>query len=438
MTNINQQHIEANKLRKLGNDEEALPLYRELWGKTCDKYDGTGLLHCLRRLKLFSEAIILADDLLSKYPDFEWAQYEIIWTYIQGRLNVLDDDTPIQTLLIEANRIMSLNPKNLAAKTIVFKVLKTAKISNNWKIINDWITRIDPSSLSIVPTATESGKEGWSEQSQWYNYRIKGIIEQHDNEEKLFEAVRLADKAIQLFPKQNKFFLRLKASSYSEMGKYEEAAEIYHNLCAKPKADWWLLHEYALVLQAQNQENDALKLMYQAANSNYKLESMVTLFFNIGQLCNKMEKYKEARAHLLLCKYIREDKGWGISEQITSLIHASNLHLNDSEPASQKEALDICRSEWGTLLHKEGLEQISSNKREIKRALLGKVNSIRPDRSFFFITTADGQSFFCGISQLPPMLNNGDEVRFDAIPSFDKKKNKESYSAVNLNIASTK
>ena len=85
MINISQQKLEANRLRKLGKFEEALPLYRELWAKTGDKFDGAGLLHCLRNMKIFDEAIPFADELLGKYLDFDWAHNEIIWTYIQGK-----------------------------------------------------------------------------------------------------------------------------------------------------------------------------------------------------------------------------------------------------------------------------------------------------------------------------------------------------------------
>ena len=45
--------------------------------------------------------------------------------------------------------------------------------------------------------------------------------------------------------------------------------------------------------------------MYQAAIGNSKLESMVSLFVDIGILCKELGKYEEARAHLVLCKYIR-------------------------------------------------------------------------------------------------------------------------------------
>ena len=148
-----------------------------------------------------------------------------------------------------------------------------------------------------------------------------------------------------------------------------------------------------------------------------------------------MEKYKDARAHLILCKYIRENKGWSIPEQIISAINKLNQHLSESEPESQKEAYSICHSEWIKLLREEGLTQIPDNKREIRRGLIGRVNSIRDDRSFCFINTTDNQSFFCSKSELPYTINNGDELHFDAIPSYDKKKGKDSWRAANIRIS---
>lgn len=432
MPDIDEQKREANSLRKLGEIEKVLPLYRELWKKTGDEFDGAGLLHCLRKMKLFDEAIPLADNLLNKYPHFEWIRNESIWTYIQGTLNVLGDDIPIQTVADKANFIMNLNPKGPAEKVVVFKVLKSAKSSSHWAVVNEWVIKIDPSSLNTNSTVIDSGKERWSDQSQWYNYRIRGLLEEGDSDEELLEALSLAEKAIQLFPKQGKFFTRLRALAYSQLGSYKEAAEIYNNLCRRPNADWWLLHEYAKVLQAQGHKEHALRLMYQAANSHHKLESMVTLFLDIGLLCHEMEKYKEARAHLVLCKYIRENKGWRIPEQIISTISAINQLLNNSEPSSQKEAYDICRSEWDKLLHRDGLMQVSVDERKTRKGLVGKINLINDDRPFCFIITDDRQSFFCSKSELLPTMNNEDEVSFDAIPSYDKKKGKESWRAVNI------
>jgi hypothetical protein len=47
----------ATELRKSGELEKALPLYRELAKDDSDSYSAAGLLHCLRKLHLFDEAM---------------------------------------------------------------------------------------------------------------------------------------------------------------------------------------------------------------------------------------------------------------------------------------------------------------------------------------------------------------------------------------------
>ncbi|GAG59394.1 unnamed protein product [marine sediment metagenome] len=78
MPNLTEQKRKANELRKAGNCKEALLLYRNLWKETGDKFDGAGFLHCLRKLELFDEAIVLADELIVKYPNFQNAFFVLI------------------------------------------------------------------------------------------------------------------------------------------------------------------------------------------------------------------------------------------------------------------------------------------------------------------------------------------------------------------------
>jgi len=177
MINSTEQKQKANDLRKAKNFEEALLLYRNLWKETGDKFDGAGLLHCLRKLGLFDEATVLADELIDKYPDFDWCRREVIWTLISGTLYKLEETEPLEKVLQTAQEIMELNPDDLAKKMVVFKVLKSAKSSNHWKIVNEWVVNIDPASLSTEPMTDSSGRKGWSDQSLWYNYRINGLIQ---------------------------------------------------------------------------------------------------------------------------------------------------------------------------------------------------------------------------------------------------------------------
>jgi len=427
---LTERKQKANVLRKTGDFSGALTLYRSLWEETGDEYDGSGLLHCLRKLELFDDAIVLARALIEKYPDFDWCRREVIWTLISGTLYKFGDSEPLGKVVQTAQEIMDLNPDGLAKKMVVFKVLKSAKSANHWEIVNEWVVNIDPTSISSEPMTDSTGREGWSDQSLWYNYRINGLIQKGDPK----EAIVLVDDILEHFPKQRKFFLRLKALANHYLGDLPESEKIYQELCDRYKPDWWILHEYANVVRETGRRENALKLMYRAASANRKLESMVSLFVDIGMLCKEMELYREARDHLLLCVYVREEEGWSIAESITNTISDLNKIIGDNDkPPSLKEALSFCRTEWVKLSDKDNdLKKLSHKKRKVKKGMVGKVSLGLRDLPFCFINSKDGQSFFCSKTDLPPDVREGGELVFDAIPSFDKKKNQESWKASNI------
>jgi len=66
-----------------------------------------------------------------------------------------------------------------------------------------------------------SGREGWSDRSLWYNYRIRGLVETGNPN----EAIVLVDEISERYPKQRKFFLRLKARSYLLLNNLTEAEQ---------------------------------------------------------------------------------------------------------------------------------------------------------------------------------------------------------------------
>lgn len=200
MTNIREQKEKANEFRKAGRFEKALPMYRNLWKETGDNFDGAGLLHCLRKLELFGEAISFAQELIVKHPKFDWCRNEVIWTLISGVLYKLEENEPLEKVVETAQKIMDMNPRGLAAKMVVFKVLKSAKDYNDWETINEWVVKIDPNLLSTEPMTDSSGRKGWCDQSLWYNYRINGLVKQGGKKEKE-EAINTVDEILERFPK---------------------------------------------------------------------------------------------------------------------------------------------------------------------------------------------------------------------------------------------
>lgn len=425
MSDIEEFHELAHKFWKEKKYHEALPLYEKVWAATGNQYDGAGLLSCLRKTHQYEKAIPLAMELTARFPDFDWGRNESIWTLIYGKLNNLNENTPFEEVLDVANTIMDLRPEDLALKMIVFRVLKVAKASDKWDVVSDWADKLNPEKLSTTPMTDEMGREGWCDQSLWYNYKGRALIELDKSEEAL---QLLIDKTVDKYPKQKKFFIRLKALAFHKLKQLDKAEECYENLCNTARPDWWLLHEYARVLRDKGDVKKALVLMCKAANNNRKLELMINLFQEMGLLFKEVGKLESARAHLILSSLVRQEQGWSVPGEIsTSLAEFTN---NENGPSTIREALCICRKEWeyvsGTITAPSDIKS-----RSPRRGLIGSVLLGMPDRPFCFIECGN-ESFFCRKSDLPTGTNDGETVNFNALPSFDVKKKKESWKAVDI------
>jgi tetratricopeptide (TPR) repeat protein len=413
----------ANSYRKKGDFDEAIPLYESLWRETADPFDGIGLLCCYRKSRLFDKAIPLAEELCKEHTDLTWAAREICWTLIQGKLQIFDESTPLEEVIKISDTVLKYSPDFLAKKLAVFKVLKWAKKKDDWDIIGSWVDRIEPDSLSIEPMHFDSGREGWSDQCLWYNYKINSLLKV----EAFGEARKNALVAQEKCPKQRLFFVRLQAHAMKGIGDIEGAQSLYENLCNKKRPEWWLLHEYGNLLKEVGETDKALFVLCKAAFSNRKLEMMVKLFSDLAQLFLKKGDPEKARAHCYLEKFVRDENGWPISSSLaTSIDRLDSEMLGDSAPLSKQEAFSICRTSWKVTCGND-----TSETRTKKKDLVGQL-TIPKNRPFCFVNTKDGLSAICFSKDMPDDVANGDTVIFDVIPSFDKKKNRESWKAIKI------
>jgi hypothetical protein len=184
MNTVEELQQEANKLRQEKKFADALLLYEKIWAATQNPYDGAGYLHCLRKQRDFVKAVPLSVELREKFPDFDWARNESIWTLIYGKLKQLDVETQFDEIAATAHEIMELNPVDLALKMVVYKILKSAKAGGKWDIVNEWTDKLDPAKLSTKPMTDDKGREGWSDQALWYNYKCKALIGLNKPEER--------------------------------------------------------------------------------------------------------------------------------------------------------------------------------------------------------------------------------------------------------------
>lgn len=426
MNKLYHQKELAKTYRKNGSFKEALPLYKELWENTHDKYDGAGYLHCLRKLKKFDEAIPLAKELEKQYCDFNWCRIEIIWTYISGILNNLEDGDSLGKTLQVAQSIMKLNPDEVALQKTVFTVLKKAKQFKKWDVSCEWVDKLDPEKLTDEPIKTDKGDTGWNYQLIWYHHKVRCLIHQ----EKLEEAVVKADLALQKSNQQAKYFQRLKAIALQEQGHIQKAEEIFLELCNRPRADWWMLHDYALLLKEKGEKEEALQLMYRAASLAFRLEGIIAMIEDIVIINRELNRIEEAFYHLHLYRTIREKNKWKVSEQVTKKL--KNIGEEHGYPleVSFNDARRRCEKYWSQATTKRSTPTKKIQK--VRKGLRGKLTRLKAGVPFCFIQTKEKDSFFCYVSDIPEQVREGTTVKFDLIPAFDKKKQKESWKATNI------
>ncbi len=121
----------ANELRKSGDLKAALPLYKELWENTQDKFAAAGLIFCYRKQRQFDEALEIAEDAYSKFPDFDWCRNEYIWTLIQGKLFPFTEDDNLSDILETVDKILAAKPDEIAFKVTILKLLSTQRSAKN-------------------------------------------------------------------------------------------------------------------------------------------------------------------------------------------------------------------------------------------------------------------------------------------------------------------
>jgi len=418
MTDPKDLAIKANNLRKENKYEEALEYYKQSWDILKDAYTGAGLLHCLRKLENFEQAVSFAKSLIELFPTIDWVKNEVAWTLVSGPFKQVNSFTDA---LIVAEKLDKITSNSIILKQIAFKLLKLADNQENWKIVINWLNKVNPENLSkdfIKGTK-------WNDRSQWkYNY-YKTLLKIGQYEEIIFNI----DECINEFPQIKEFFLNLKAKSFKESERYEDSAKIYEELL-KFKREWWIYKDYADLLLKMKFKENALKMFYHAAILNKSMKIMIKIYHKIGELCIELGKDKEALYHFILSKLIREREGWTVPEDIeASIKQMSESFPNISNISSINQIFSHCLELWkvdGNIKPK-----IQEKKKSKTRIFKGVMNLGYQSQPFCFINTGK-ESIICSKSILPSNIKDNDQVKCEAIPSYDKKKQRDSWKAIKV------
>lgn len=414
---------QANTLRKSGNLKEALPIYEKLFDKEVkDRFDSAGYLHCLRKLKKYDEAMKVAAICEELFTNFNWMRTEIIWTYISN-LKQMTETEPIDKFLSIANKVLFLEPDDVQTNITVLTVLKKAKQMKKWDIATQWVDKLNVLTLNKEPLVANGKTTIWSDYLIWQKYKVTCLIFEKKYQEAIYQLNLIRSDIKQV----EKFFLVLEAEAFKGIGELQKSIDILTKLARNPKADWWIIHRYSLVLNEVGKKEHSLKEMYRAASLSRKLENSIKLFRDIFWLAKELDKLEEAHYHLLLFRMIREHNDWPVHEEVEKQIKLTGEKLKGDKVQTYHEVLRKCRSYWG-----QDISTVVSNK-SIQRNLKGKLIKVKSDRPFCFVKT-QSESFFCNKSEIKGEPVEGLAVKFDVIPTFDQKKQQDSWKAINISF----
>lgn len=414
---------QANTLRKNGNLKEALPIYENLFDKEVkDRFDAAGYLHCLRKLKKHDEAMKVAAICEELFADFNWMRMEIIWTYI-SKLKQVAETEPIDKVLSIANKVLSLEPDDVQTNITVLTVLKKTKQMKKWDIATQWVDKLNPLTLNKEPLVANEKTTIWSDYLIWQKYKVTCLIFEKKYQEAIYQLNLIRSDIKQV----EKFFLVLEAEAFKGIGELQSSIEILTKLTQNPKADWWIIHRYSLVLNEVGKSEQSLKEMFRAASLSHKLENSIKLFRDIFWLAKELDKLEEAHYHLLLFKMIRERNDWPVHEEVVRQINLTGEKLKGAKVQTYHEVLKKCRSYWVQDI------SIESSNKSIQRNLKGKLIQVKSDRPFCFVKTQT-DSFFCHKSEIKGEPIEDLAVKFDIIPTFDRKKQQDSWKAINISF----
>ncbi|MBP8980958.1 MAG: tetratricopeptide repeat protein [Syntrophobacterales bacterium] len=456
----------ADDMRKEQQWAAAAVLYEEAWHKEASPYIARWLIYCRRKAGELNRAAETAKDALNRFPDHSYLKTEYAWVLYDGPIREARERGNIDQLIACAEEALQLSADELFVTRVAQTVVKKAKSMSPppWEIVADWAAMINPVRLSDQKRTTGEGKTFMSEREEWYVGLAKALLETGNHG----EARRIAQEGLQNFPGEI-FLLRTSALACYHGGDHEAGAAEMRALQHLPRFDWYMKAELAEMEAFLGNTSLAYRLVCQALGNRQDDKYKLHYFWVLADLALQLKKLEVAAAHVSLIRAIRTNEGWKIPPGLEDLETRINDALTSVGaswpllPEKMNELSRYCRElrraegliagseRGGAEVRKRspgretegGVEEersriTKSEKGDTAAAvgmrLSGTVLKIDPARPFTFINPDDGgEAIFVTVRDLPPTCAHaGAHVTFSLAESFDRKKNRASVRATQI------
>lgn len=345
---------------------------------------------------------------------------EIYYTQFAG-----NKPSPLEVLRKALTAMFELAPPTnpysftpMATFKLVKQLLNQQQI--NWQEIEDWLLKLDPDLLDEKTfTFTDTrGKirELASPKEEWFTLmiRAKGGLGKSGE---LLEMLNTARKQPFKWHYGNDIWLaRKEAYALNELGEKQKAEAILRKIILQKK-DWFLLFDLAQLVEDKQEK---LRLLCTAALGHGKNEMKLKVFETLFQCIKDDPEYRrEAALHLCLVVTLREENNWPVSDSMLREIKSRGVTI--TMEGSSLKIINSLVSFWKKMA-----------KRRAER-LNGIIETVFQNNKAGFIRHGKEKIFFSA-GRLEGKLQPGDRVSFETEDSFDKKKNRSSVIAVNLQI----
>lgn len=342
----------------------------------------------------------------------------------------------IEILIPILNSFISEFSKTLSSNlfSIVLKSEKK-KPAPNWKLINEFCSKIDKEKLSKECSTIQVPRKGElkdmelaSDFENWYAYKTKALSKLGEWQE-CFDLSKDALEKIENFHYSNDvWFLRRIALSKRNLGNTEDTIQELHSILKK-KREWFIQKELAELYFEKGNIDSALKQATDAVNNLGPLEFKVDLLYLLGKIFKQQDNIELSFQHFSLSKIIRQTEEWKIPQKLIDELATFSLpEIKQTEFKKLKSELQkfwdgFKSSELKPKTYvKSKTDESLQNEGEISRLLhdneRGKVGFLKSNGKEYYFTVNSSYHLISKIAV-------GTKVLFEILPPKDDSKKEQ-------------
>lgn len=394
-----------------------------------DEFNEWDFLYCLNAfwgLKEYEKCLVVYKECHKKFPECTMLDNIMGWSLYHIKIKTFDfeigDSSEILKqidYILEHCDDSQYSPRWRVIDYIT-KAISKGKIGEerDYALAEKYLHQINPEMLSKKENQMNTGRPLPSDYESWYSRMTKSLLEQ----KKYAECIDCCDKAlasIEKFHSNNNIWFRYrKAVSLRGIGRETEGTKII-NQALLGRFSHWCLFEY-LYDNAVSANDTESAMIYAAkcalADSEHKMR---VLFYQ--KYAEYLEKIGNSKISMLLRHLIiviRQEEGW----REKSYFADWNI-TDDVKQMSKEELLKELNSFWRSLAESDKTS--------------GRITSIISGGVAGFVEDKNGNSYYFNARDFKSNKSKmiiGENVKFDLVDGFDKKKNIATKNAINITV----